>query len=137
MVNTTKPVPIPDPIYINKFSVSAKDNNGNTFGTINKQFSKFSVINEDSNLPLLEIILEVNEGLLYDLLNESINTKSLIITYEDRKNKPTFNVEFNVLYRGFSGIEGSYGDPDIMRLKIYYQIQSQVLIENDRKLRLR
>lgn len=137
MVSKTKPMLTPDPIYTSSFSVSAKDNNGNEFEIINKQFSKFAVVNEDTPLPLLEVRLEVNEGLLYDLLNASINTKSLIITYEDRKKNPTFSVEYNVLYRGFSGIEGSYGDPDIMRLKIYYQIQTQILTENDRKLRLR
>ena len=63
-----KPEDILEPIYLNLFSVKAKDVNNNEYQIISKQFSSFRIVNEHSNLPMLELTLEVNEGLVHNIL---------------------------------------------------------------------
>ena len=46
-----KPEDILEPIYLNLFSVKAKDVNNNEYQIISKQFSSFRIVNEHSNLP--------------------------------------------------------------------------------------
>ena len=109
----------------------------NEYQIISKQFSSFRIVNEHSNLPMLELTLEVNEGLVHNILSAGLNTKSLTISYENRKRNPILTMEYNILYRGFSGLEGGYNSTAIMQLKFYYQISSQTIIEGENKLRLR
>jgi hypothetical protein len=138
VTTTFEPVTlIKEPIYLNKFSVSAKSEHGSDFPVIAEQFSSFSIVNEDSTQPLLELTIEVNEGLVYDILNSGIQTKTLSITYENRKKEEILNMDYNIIYRGFSGLVGSYESREIMKIKLYYQIQNQTINENDRKIRVR
>lgn len=122
------------PIFLNQYSIIAKNSNNVESVVLSEQLSRFS---EPEYLSSLVTEVEVNEGLLYDIINDSLNTKTLIVTYEDKGGNTLFSVEYNVLYRGMTGIEGDWGSNNIMKLKFYYQITSQILIEGDNKIRIK
>lgn len=118
-------VPI-EPIYKNLFNCIVKDTKGDKQDVISSQV--YSVV-FPSNSSLLELKINLNQGLITSIISEGMSAKTIKLEFHARDGKIQFEMEYNVNYRNYEGIDGDYNNTDVMELTLYYQIVDVYLTE--------
>jgi hypothetical protein len=112
-----------EPIYSNLFVLQAKDKDNLDCEILSQQIVSFSIKEN------LELKFNLNQGNLTAILSSGMKAKKIIIKSHDREGTVQFELDFDVNYRNFMGIEGSYDSTGIMELTMNFSITSLYLTE--------
>ena len=122
-LQTEIPAKLKEPIYSNLFVLEAKDKDNLDCTILTEQIISFSI--KDN----LELKFNLNQGNLTALLGSGMKTKTIIIKSHDKEGTVQFQLDFDVNYRNFMGIEGGYDSTGLMELTMTYSITSLYLTE--------
>lgn len=120
---TEVPTKLKEPIYANLFVLEARDKDNLDCTILVEQIASFSI--KDN----LELKFNLNQGNVSSLLSSGMKAKTFVIKSHDKEGTVQFQLDFEVNYRNFMGIEGGYDSSAIMELTMTYSITSLYLTE--------
>ena len=117
------------PVFPSSFILEAKDNSDINQVMLEKQTFATCFPQNDNN-SLLELKINLNKGLIFNVLKEGMATKNIKIKFLSlSRNEVIFELDYKVNYRNFSGLDGNYNETGIMYLSLFYQVTELYLTE--------
>ena len=116
------------PIFPSFFVLEAKDNSDINQIILEKQTFATCFHPNDNNS--LELKVNLNKGLVFNVLKEGMITKNIKIQFlSSNRNEIIFELDYKLNYRNFSGLDGNYNQTGIMYLSLFYQVTELYLTE--------